>query len=244
MKRIFKDLEKMSEVAAAKFISIGNQAIKKTDRFSVALAGGSTPSLLYKLLASNEYKSKIDWERVFFFFGDERDVSPMSERSNYKMVKENMLDHLPVPKTNIFRWHTEIINAPEVAESFQKTIARFFKLSNGEFPDFDLILLGMGDDGHTASLFPFTDALHEDERIAVANYVEKFDEKRLTLTFPVLNAAKNIVFLVTGENKAIALQEVLEGEPNFEKFPAQNVTPSKGKLYWFADKSAASLLSK
>lgn len=242
--KVFDNLEAISKYAADKFITIGNRSIKNSGRFSVALSGGSTPKPLYELLTANEYRSQIDWEKVYFFLGDERDVSPMSEKSNYKMVNETMLSNLPIPKTNIFRWHTEIINAPEVAESYQRTLIKFFNLSDGEFPKFDLILSGMGDDGHTASLFPFSDAITETKKLAVSNYVEKLDTKRLTFTFPVINNAANVIFLVSGKNKASALKQVLEGVANHEKFPSQCVELDNGNLIWLVDKDSAVELTK
>ncbi len=241
--KVFDDLEAISRFAAEKFIDIGNRAIKNSGRFSIALAGGSTPKPLYELLATAEYESRIDWEKAYFFLGDERDVSPMSEKSNYRMINETMLANLPIPKTNIFRWHTEIINALEVAESYQRTLIKFFELSDGEFPRFDLILLGMGDDGHTASIFPHSAAITESRKLAVANYVEKLDTNRLTLTFPVINNAANVMFLVGGKSKSSALKQVLKGTVNPEKFPSQNVEVSNGNLLWLFDKNSAAELT-
>lgn len=240
--KTFEDLKAISEAAADHFIKIGNKAIKKNGRFTVALSGGSTPKELYNKLTSPEYKDKIDWENVFFFFGDERDVSPQSVKSNFRMANENLLKPLKIDRKNIHRWHTEIINAPEVAENYEKGLKRFFELANGEFPSFDLIFLGMGDDGHTASLFPFTDALNEKKRTVVSNFVEKLNANRLTFTFPTINNASNIIFLVNGENKAEALKEVLEGEKNCDKFPSQCVGSKKTKILWFVDEEASKLL--
>ncbi len=241
-RKVFKDATEISKFVAKQFIMIGKRSIKSSGRFTVALSGGTTPAALYDALTSEEFRDGIDWEKVFFFFGDERDVSPMSDRSNFRMANENLLKPLEIPVTNILRWQTEIIDAVGVAETYEKTLRRFFELSNGEFPVFDLILLGLGDDGHTASLFPQTQALSETKRIAVSTYVEKLDTNRLTLTFPVLNKAKNIIFMVGGEEKAPALKEVLEGEKNPDKFPAQSVSPSKGKVLWVLDKAASELL--
>ena len=242
--KIFENLDELSEAAAEEFISIGSKAIKKNGRFTVALSGGSTPKALYKKLVSEKYKDKLDWEKVFFFFGDERDVSPQSVKSNFRMAHENLLKPLKVQPQNIYRWHTEIINAPEVADNYEKGLKKFFELSNGEFPNFDLIFLGMGGDGHTASLFPFTDALNEKKRTVVSNFVEKLNANRLTFTFPTINNASNIIFLVTGKEKAPALKEVLEGEKNCEKFPSQCIKSKNGKIQWFVDTQAADLLKK
>lgn len=240
--KIFQDTTELSRFAAENFISIGNKQIEKNGRFAVALSGGSTPNYLYRMLLTDKFKGKIDWTQVYFFLGDERDVSPMSEKSNFRLANENLLKPLKVSNTNIFRWHTEIIDAAEVAESYERAIKKFFGLSNGEFPNFDLIFLGMGDDGHTASLFPFSDALNETSKIVVSNYVEKLNTKRLTFTFPTINNASNIIFMISGKNKAAALKEVLEGDENREKFPAGYISPTNGKVFWLADDKAAELL--
>ena len=237
--KVFQDLDEINRFAAEKFIALGNEAIKKNGRFTVALAGGTTPVKFYRLLLTDEFRERIDWEKVCFFFGDERDVSPISEMSNFKTANENFLKPLEIPTANVFRWHTEIINAAEVAESYERALVKFFGLSNGAFPRFDLILLGMGDDGHTASLFPHTPALGETKRLAVSNYVEKLDANRLTLTFPVINNAANVIFLVSGAQKAKALGEVLKSGRNCEKFPAQCVRPADGELLWLIDARAA-----
>jgi 6-phosphogluconolactonase len=241
---ILKNLEEISHSAAEKFISIGNKAIKKNGRFNVALSGGSTPKSLYNLLATDEFKGKIDWENVFFFFSDERDVSPQSIQSNFRMANESLLKPLKINRKNIIRWNTEIINAEEVAENYEKTLSKIFELSNGEFPSFDLILLGMGEDGHTASLFPFTTALNEKQKPVISTFVEKLNANRLTFTFPTINNASNIIFLISGESKAPALKEVLEGDENLEKFPSQGVNTKDGKIFWLIDKAAAGELNK
>lgn len=238
--KIFPNLSTLSRAAAEFFCKIGNEAIKKHGRFSVALAGGSTPKSLYQLLASDACKNRIDWKRVFFFFGDERSVLPTDADSNFRMANENLLQPLQIAKENIFRWQTELKNA---AENYEQTIREFFDLSEIEFPRFDLILLGMGDDGHTASLFPFTEALKETSRIAVENQVEKLDTNRLTLTFPTINNAANIIFLISGGSKAEILREVLESEFKGEKLPSQNVKPTNGNLYWLLDTNSARFLN-
>ncbi len=223
-------------------MAIGNQAIKEKDRFTVVLAGGTTPKSLYQVLSSDEFRDRIDWEKICFFFGDERDVSPISAMSNFKLANDFLLKPLKIPTPNIVRWHTEIINASEVAETYQRTLTKFFNLEKGEFPRFDLIFLGMGDDGHTASLFPHTEAIGETKELAVLNYIEKLRADRLTLTFPVINNAANVIFMVSGENKAKVLHEVLEGAENFEKYPSQNVKLNDGELFWLVDEKAAAKL--
>ncbi len=243
-RKVFQDLSQLSRFAAEQFITIGKRSIKSNGRFNVALAGGTTPKNLYQLLASEDFKIRIDWEKVFFFFGDERDVSPMSDRSNFRMVNENMLKTLKIPQSNIIRWRTEIIDAAGVAVAYEKTLRTYFELEEGQFPRFDLFLLGMGADGHTASLFPQSGALAESKRIAVSIFVEKLDANRLTLTFPVINNSSNVLFLVAGESKAEALMEVLEGDSNPDKYPSQKVKPTQGKIIWAFDKDAGSLLKK
>jgi 6-phosphogluconolactonase len=229
----------LNKIAAAKFVSLARSAIVKNGRFTVALAGGSTPKGLYELLATGKFRALLDWSRVYFFFGDERNVAPDDAESNFRMANETLLEPLKIKPENIFRWRTELENAEAIAENYEKTIKGFFDLSENEFPRFNLILLGMGDDGHTASLFPFTEALREREKIAVANPVEKLDAIRLTLTFPAINTAASVAFLVSGENKAEVLRRVLEGESEPEKYPSQTVKPKNGSLFWLLDRQAA-----
>ena len=241
---IFPNPEVLNHSAAEIFIRVGNEAIEERGGFTVALSGGSTPKSLYKLLASEKFKEKIDWENTFFFFGDERNVLPDNAESNFRMANENLLLPLPIPDENIFRWHTELQNTENIAEEYEKTIKGFFNLSENEIPRFDLMLLGMGDDGHTASLFPFTEALYETEKITFANYVEKLKTTRLTLTFPAINNAANIVFMISGGNKAETLRKVLEGDFQPEKYPSQSVNPANGNVYWLVDANAAKMSSE
>ena len=252
-KKVFSDLQALSCEAAKKFIEIGSEAINKRGQFSVVLAGGSTPKSLYQLLAAEKFKNQIDWKKVFFFFGDERNVLPDSDESNFRMANENLLKPLQIPEENIFRWQTELENIEFIAEKYEQTIKRFFNLernppataggSDKTYPRFDLILLGMGADGHTASLFSFTKALNETEKIAAANTVEKLETVRLTLTFPVINNAANVIFLVSGADKAATLKEVLEGAFQPLKYPSQSVKPDSGNLLWLVDEPAARLLT-
>ncbi len=240
--KILQNLDEISRTAVELFIEIGNRAISQNGKFTVALAGGSTPKSLYQLLTTDEFKNQLDWQKVFFFFGDERNVLPENDESNFKTANENLLKPLQISAENVFRWQTELEDAKKIAENYSKTIVKFFDLTKNEFPHFDLILLGMGDDGHTASLFPLTDALNETEKIAVSNHVEKLDTDRLTFTFPTLNNALNVIFLISGAAKSDALMEVLEGESQSEKFPSQNVNPQDGNLFWLIDAPAAQFL--
>lgn len=242
MIKIFPNIEELNVFAAEKFVEIGVEAIEKSSQFTIALAGGSTPKSLYQLLASDEFENKLDWNSVFFFFGDERNVLPDDTESNFKMANENLFEPLKINAENIFRWETEFEDAETIAKDYETKILDFFDLRENEFSRFDLILLGMGDDGHTASLFPFTNALNETEKIAVENPVEKLNTTRLTLTFPAINNAENIIFLVKGADKSETLKRVLEGDFEPQKFPSQNVRPEKGNLFWLVDSSAAALL--
>lgn len=224
------------QAAASEFIAAAASAIATRGRFSVALAGGSTPKGLYTLLASAG--SAIPWDKIFFFFGDERHVPPDNPESNYRMAREAMLSR--VPEENVFRIHAEEKDAGTAALLYEQTLREFFQLSPGQFPRFDLILLGTGPDGHSASLFPGTTALNEKSRLVVANWVEKFNAWRITLTFPVINNAANVTFLVSGAEKAPILKKILETD---EDFPCKHVQPSNGKLVWLIDRPAASELS-
>ena len=230
------------QAAAEEVIRATTESVAQRGRFTIALSGGSTPKNLYTLIAANAGTS-VPWDQVFFFWGDERHVPPTDVESNYRMAEETILSKVPVPPANIFRVPTENPDASAVADAYEETLRKFFLLAPSEFPQFDLILLGMGPDGHTASLFPETAALQEKSRLFVANWVEKLHTHRLTLTLPVLNAARRVAFLVSGADKAPVLHEVLEGKAPGEKYPSKLVRPGDGKLIWFVDRAAASELT-
>jgi len=230
------------QAAAEEVIRTATDAVKARGRFTIALSGGSTPRNLYTLIAANASAS-LPWDRMFFFWGDERHVPPNDPDSNFLMAKESLLSKVAVPPANIFPIPTENPDASAAAEAYEQTLRKFFALAPDEFPRFDLILLGMGPDGHTASLFPETAALQEKSRLVVANWVEKLKASRITLTLPVLNAASNVFFLVSGTDKAAVLHEVLEGNAAAEKYPSKLVRPTDGRLIWFVDRAAASELS-
>jgi 6-phosphogluconolactonase len=230
------------QAAADEVVHAATVAISQRGRFTLALSGGSTPRSLFTLIAANA-SSALPWEQVFFFWGDERHVPPEDAESNFRMAQETLLSKVPVPPANIFRIPTENPDASAVADAYERTLRKFFELQAGEFPRFDLILLGMGPDGHTASLFPETKALQEKLRLVVANWVEKLNTNRITLTLPVLNAARCVAFLVSGSDKAPALREVLEGSGPAVKYPSKLVRPDDGKLIWFVDRAASSELS-
>jgi 6-phosphogluconolactonase len=229
--------------AAEEVIRAASDAVRERGRFTFALSGGSTPRNLYTLIAANA-SATLPWDKMFFFWGDERNVPPDDPDSNYRMAKESLLSRVPIPAGNIFPVPTGKGDAGASADDYEKTLRRFFDLKPGEVPRFDVILLGMGPDGHTASLFPETAALKEHSRLVVANWVEKLKASRITFTLPVLNAARRVIFLVSGGDKAPVLKEVLEGKGPAEKYPSKLVHPSDGRLIWLVDRAAASELSK
>jgi 6-phosphogluconolactonase len=229
------------QAAAEEVIRVATDAIAQRGRFTIALSGGSTPKNLYTLIAANAGAS-VPWEKVFFFWSDERHVPLDDPDSNYRMAKESLLSKIPVPPSNIFPLPAGNEDAEAAAKEYEQTLKKFFASGN-ELPRFDLILLGMGPDGHTASLFPETPALQEKSRLVVANQVDKLKTDRITFTLPLLNAARCVLFLVSGADKAAALHEVLEGDAPAEKYPSKLVRPSNGKLIWFVDRAAASQLS-
>jgi 6-phosphogluconolactonase len=235
---VCRDLNDLSRRAAKEFVRLAARCVAADGRFIFALSGGATPKSLYTLLASDEFRASIPWAKIHFFWGDERCVPPDHPDSNYGMALESLLSKVAVPKENIHRIEAEL--PPEAAaEKYAREIREFFRLSGSALPRFDLILLGLGDDGHTASLFSGSAALDETRRFVVATYVEKLKTYRITLTLPVLNHAANICFLATGESKAGAVRDVLQRSKDF---PARRIAPVDGRLVWFLDESAASLL--
>jgi 6-phosphogluconolactonase len=240
--RIFEDATKVAEAAATRFIGLAREAIAKRGRFTVALAGGSTPKRAFELLASESYSQQLDWSKAHIFFGDERTVPPDASESNYRMANEALLSRVSVPAKNIHRMNG-VGDAISNARLYEDELRTFF--NDAAWPRFDLVLLGMGDDGHTASLFPGTKALAEQEAWVTANWVAKLGTHRITLTLPAINHAAHILFLVTGENKAGRLKDVLDGEQTLrESLPAQLIKPLDGSLAWFIDRAAATLLDR
>jgi 6-phosphogluconolactonase len=242
--RILPDPARLAEAAAEEFVSACRESVKARGRFTVALAGGSTPRALYALLArgGGVVGEPLEWESAHFFWGDERHVPPDHPESNYRMVRETLLTRVPVPPANVHRVRGEEPDAGRAAEIYDQEIRAFFAPPPGEPPRFDLILLGMGTDGHTASLFPGTPALHETARWVAAPWVQKLGARRVTLTPPVLNRAARVVFLVSGGDKAETLRAVLEGPEQPERLPAQIVKPEDGPPLWIVDADAARLL--
>jgi 6-phosphogluconolactonase len=239
--RILNTPAELFEAAATQFAQLANQGVKDRGGFSVALSGGSTPKGMFALLAGDKFAS-VPWDQISFFWSDERYVPFDHPDSNYRMANEALLSRVPVPRQNIFPVPTDREDAASAAEAYERSLKDFFKLQDGEFPRFDLILLGMGPDGHTASLFPGTAALDESKRLVVANWVEKLKTHRITFTFPLLNNAAALTFLAAGEDKAGTLHQVLE-DPN-SGLPSQRVRLKNGRLVWLVDRAAASQLSE
>jgi 6-phosphogluconolactonase len=237
--RVFNSSEELFHGAAEKFVDLANRAIADRGKFTVALSGGSTPRAMHQELVRN-FSSKLAWEQIFFFFGDERHVPPDSPESNYRMANETLLSKLPVPRNHIFRFPAELPDANRAANDYAETLRKSFSLTGDAFPRFDFVLLGMGPDGHTASLFPGSAALEEKRHWVVANWVEQFKTFRLTFTYPVLNHAASVMFLVSGEDKADMVPKALR-DPS-ANLPCQRVRPVNGELMWYMDAPAGAKL--
>lgn len=230
---VLPDLKAISQAAAERVATLA----QTRDPFTVALSGGSTPRRLYEVLAAPPFRERVPWGRVHVFWGDERCVPPDHSDSNYRLAREALLDKIPILAENVHRIWGEM--PPDQAAAAYQTELEAVVGVNGRL---DLILLGMGADGHTASLFPGTEALEERERAVVAVYVERLQAWRVTLTLPVINAARQVLFLVTGAAKAEIVQAVLEGPEG--RFPAQQIRPTAGQLTWLVDVAAASRLTR
>ena len=228
--RVYEDAAGLATAAAENFVVLAREAIAARGRFLVALAGGSTPRAAYELLATEPFAASVDWTRVHLFWGDERCVPPDHPDSNYRMARAALLDKVQIPAANVHRMRCEL--APQQAAAAYE---RELEKALGEDGRFDLILLGLGADGHTASLFPGAAALGERERRVLAVYVEKLKAWRVTLTLPVINTARHVIFLVSGTSKAETLARIRAGEP----LPAGLVRPDQGRLLWLLDRAAA-----
>lgn len=235
---VFASPEQMAEAAAELVLGQADASIAAGRRFMIALSGGSTPQGLYRALASPSNVQRVAWDSWLIFWSDERCIPPDHVESNYRMAKEALLDLVAVPAAHIHRIRGE--DSPETAaEQYDESLRQVFRAS---LPVFDLILLGLGEDGHTASLFPGTAALDEKRRLVVANWVPQISAHRITFTLPLINAARRVVFLVSEESKAAALQQVLNSNPALAVLPAARVRPASGELHWFVTRDAASLL--
>lgn len=244
--RRFADKEAVSRAAADEFARAARAATAARGRFTVALSGGSTPKRLYELLTGAPWRDVVDWGAVEIFFGDERRVPPDDPDSNYHMANQAMLEALPIPASRVHRMETERPNLDVAALGYEATLSRVFGVPAGSAtpPCFDLVFLGLGPDGHTASLFPHTAALRETRRWCVPNWVPQKETHRMTLTYPVLNHAAEVIFLVAGEDKAAPLAEVLEGASDPERLPSQRIRPVDGKLVFLIDSAAAAKLAR
>ncbi len=231
--RVYPDAPTLARGVAQHIVTLAIDAIAQEKRFTMALAGGSTPRPAYATLAEARYAGRLDWSRVHLFWGDERCVPSEDPRSNYRMARETLLEAVPIPEENVHRMRGEL-PPEEAAARYAEVLASCFGPS--PVPRFDLMLLGLGEDGHTASLFPGSPALEERERWVVAQYVERLAEWRLTLTLPVLNAAKNVAFVVSGAEKREILAKVWS-EAGVQ-LPAARVRPDAGRLRWFVDVEA------
>jgi len=231
--------------AAEFFLRLAKQAAAEGQRFRVALSGGSTPKMLYELLASdtNIFRTDVPWGNVDFFFGDERWVPHDHPDSNYKLADDFLFRPLGIAEVNVYPIRTTGVDSDESARQYETTLRDVLDTRHdGEVPELDLVFLGMGDDGHTASLFPGTDVVHDNERLAAAVYVPKLSANRVTLTPLTLNSAAHVLFMVTGAAKAPALREVLEGTYDPDRFPSQVLRNSLGQVTWLVDKDAAARL--
>ncbi|MBI2265936.1 MAG: 6-phosphogluconolactonase [Armatimonadetes bacterium] len=237
---IFPDLQALSRKAASYIVE---EARASRDRpFTLALSGGSTPREAYRSLADPSFSSLMPWKRTHIFWVDERMVSPTDCDSNYGMVRNLLVSHISVPPENVHPFAGDLPSPEEAAARYEVELKEFFQLGRGQFPEFNLVLLGMGEDGHTASLFPSSKALLETRRLAVPAHSEKPPHSRLTLTLPVLNMAKKIIFLVTGKEKAYTVKRVLKDPREASPLPAGLIQPSLGRVLWLLDEEAASQL--
>jgi 6-phosphogluconolactonase len=236
---VFDTPEQLAAAAAERFVERAAKLHGEIDRFSVALAGGRTPKRVYELLATEGFRSRVEWSKVHLFFGDERAVPPTHPDSNYAMVYETLISKVAIPAINVHRIIGEA-GPPESSRAYEIQLRTFF--AGLTWPRFDLALLGMGEDGHTASLFPGSEALSEKDRWVVASRNEQTNQNRITLTLPAFNHSAQVVFLVTGKEKAQRLAKVLRPQPGSELVPAQAIKPVDGTLEWFVDAAAASCL--
>ena len=239
MIKVFKNPKSLLPALAEFIAAQAQQAIDRDGRFNFVLSGGSSPKKLYELLASKSYRGKINWQKVYFFFGDERYVPHDHADSNFLMVKTSLFDPLQISMDHVFAIDTKLLPA-ESARGYEEAIRGHFK---GPCR-FDLILLGLGDNSHTASLFPHTSVLNEKSALVKETFVEEVKMYRITLTAPLINRAHSIVFLVFGAGKAEAVHHIMEEELNIAEYPAQLIKPEKGELHWFLDEAAAAQIKK
>ena len=231
----------VARAAARLFVDLAWQAIARSEHFFVALSGGSTPQLLFQFLASNEFRGQVDWAKVHIFWGDERAVPPASPNSNYGVARRELLVRVPIPEANVHRMQAEKPNIGRAAHEYEEVLRKYLELDEHGFPRFNLIFLGIGEDGHTASLFPGPRVARQTSRWVSTPLVAKLNARRMTLTLPVLDAAEYVVFLVVGAEKAETLRAVLEGKAD-PPLPAQMVRPRRGQRLFLVDEAAAARL--
>jgi 6-phosphogluconolactonase len=242
--RILANIDAIARRAAEEFVQSATSAASEKGSFTVSLAGGSTPKALYSLLVGDAgLRAKLPWDKMLLYFGDERNVGPDHADSNFRMATEAMISKSPLKPEQVTRIKGEYKDTEKAAEEYEQSLRASFKLADGQFPRFDLVLLGMGNEGHTLSLFPGTKALHETKRMVVRNWIGKLYTERITLTAPAVNQAAQIIFMVTGTDKALALKGVLEGPYEPEQLPAQMIQPRGGRVQWLVDTAAGSMLS-
>ena len=236
---VAKNYEELCNSAAQKILTLSQEAINERGRCAMALSGGSTPQGVYSLMASDAYVGKFDWNNIHFFLGDERWVPINNFRSNYKMITDALGVNAKIPISHVHPVNTDLPDVQAAAALYEQQLVSFFGLTSGEMPPFDIVLLGLGEDGHTASLFPGDSTVNETKKLAVPVEAEGITEKRITLTLPLINNSRSILFLVSGSGKAQMLKKIFEEK---ELLPAGRVNPRQGAL-WFVDESAASALN-
>ncbi len=238
---IYPDAEALAQAAASLFQEITESAVQARNLAYIALSGGSTPLLMSQILAEPPYRETVPWSNIEFFWGDERWAPPESNESNYGTAQRTLLSKVSVDPSRVNPVNTDAADPALAASMYGAQLKMVFGAVTA-LPRFDLVLLGMGDDGHTASLFPGTPAIHEADELVVANYVPKFDTTRITMTPPVLNAASDIVFLIAGTGKAETLASVLTGPTRVDELPSQIIATGNGRVRWFVDEAAAANL--
>ena len=239
--KMFEDADELAEQLAIEFLNSVHQAVENEKKFYVALSGGSTPAHFFHKLASEPYREKISWQSVHFFWGDERCVPPNHSDSNYRMTKQNLLDYISLPAENVHRILGEKDPTTE-AKRYAQEIESLVPKNDSKFPRFDWILLGLGTDGHTASIFAGSDVLDDHQNICTATIHPESGQKRITLTLPVINNARRISFLVTGEHKASIVAQILVGVESSERLPVSLIRPTNGNLEWYLDREAGKVI--
>jgi 6-phosphogluconolactonase len=234
---ICKDQSELADASARDFVRVMQEAVSKRGKATVALSGGHTPQILYDRVLQPDLKNSVDWSKVHFFVGDERTVPAESDQSNFGNAERLFLSKLNLPAGNLHPTKGQDLNPEKSAADYENEIRSFFQLKEGEFAQFDMIHLGMGPDGHCASLFPGTKALSEEKRMVVANHVDKLNTDRITFTFRMINSSHNVMFMLEGAEKSAVLAEALQSTT--QAYPVQKIKPENGRLDWFIDQSAA-----